>query len=282
MKKIFLLLFFFYLSGSLSCQSFKEEPKGKTLALVNGQKLTEEDIEFELSLAFEDSIPHKAKVEYLNRWIENELLYQEAKRRGLEDNPEVKMRIRQAGKDVMVLSLLKGLITKQTQVSEEEAEKFYEQNKELFRRDREEVRASQILFSTQAQAESAFARIKKGEDFNRLAQELSTDPQAGNSGGDLGYFNLTNMHPVIAKEAFDLQTGMVSTPFRTEMGYHILKVMGRKPKGSLRDFEEVEDRLIVQMIAEKKRETVTNLLEKLKSKAKIERFGWARDSRTTR
>lgn len=282
MKKISIFLFFFYLFSSFSCQSYKEEGKGGVLALVDGQELTEEDIEFELSLVYEDIIPPEVKAEYLNRWIENELLYQEAKRRGLKDKPEVKLRTKQAIKDVMVLSLLREQVANQIQVTEEEAKTFYEQNKEFFRREEEEVRASQILFSTQAQADSAFVRIKKGEDFARLARELSIDPQARSSGGDLGYFNPTSMHPVIVKEAFDLRTGTVSTPFGTEMGYHILKVTDRKPKGSLRDFEEIKDRLIDQMTSRKKSEIIAKLLEKLKSEAKIERFGWAKDSQVTR
>lgn len=274
MKKIsiILILFFFYVFGFVSCQSLKEEDRGEALAVVNGQELTEEDIEFELSLVYQDSIPHQAKQEYLNRWIENELLYQEAKRRGLEDNPEVKMRTSQAIKDVVVLSFLKEQISKQVGISEEEARGVYEQNKELFRREEDEVRASHILLSTQSQADSVYARIKSGEDFSLLAQVLSFDSQTRNRGGDLGYFNFSNMHPAIAKRSFDLQAGKVSAPFKTEMGYHILKVTDKKPKGSLRDFAEVKDRLMNQLLTEKKREAVANLLEELKKKAKIERF----------
>jgi peptidyl-prolyl cis-trans isomerase C len=278
LKKISLFLFFFYLLSTFSCQSLKEESKGKALAVVNGQKLTEEDIKFELSLVYQDSVPHQAKQEYLNRWIENELLYQEAKRRGLEDNPEVKMRSRQAVKDVVVLSFLKEQISKQVGISEEEARSVYEQNKELFRREQDEVKASHILLSTPSQADSVYARIKRGEDFSFLAQVLSLDSQTRNRGGDLGYFSFSNMHPAIAKKAFNLQAGKVSTPFKTEMGYHILKVTDKKPKGSLRDFAEVKDRLVNQLLAEKKREAVANLLDELKNKAKIERFGWAKDS----
>jgi foldase protein PrsA len=210
--------------------------------------------------------------------MENELLYQEAKKRSLEDNPEIKMRAQQAVKDVVVLSFLKSQISNQIQVSEEEAHRVYEQNKELFRREQDEVRASHILLSSQSQADSVYARIKKGEDFGSLAQELSLDSQSRNWGGDLGYFGLSTMHPLIAEKAFDLQVGEVSTPFETEMGYHILKVMDKKPKGSLRGFAEVRNRLINQLLAEKKRGAVTSLLDELKSKAKIEKFGWARDS----
>ncbi|HEX9912959.1 MAG TPA: peptidylprolyl isomerase [candidate division Zixibacteria bacterium] len=280
MKKVTLILLFFSLILSFSCKSSKLEHKGKALVEVNGQKLTEEAINAELFLAFEDSIPRRAKLDYLNRWIENELLYQEAKKRGLDKSPQVKIRIEQAVKDVLVLSLLKDQSIKQIQVSEEEAKKFYEQNRDFFKRDQDEIRASHILFSTQAQAENAFDRIKKGEDFKLLAQELSLDSQTRNSGGDIGYFNLSSMPPVIANVVSELQIGKVSAPFKTEMGFHILKVTDRKPKGSLREFAEIKDKLIAQMSEQKKSEAVTKLLEELKSKAKIEKYDWAKDTLT--
>ncbi|MDP2961032.1 MAG: peptidylprolyl isomerase [candidate division Zixibacteria bacterium] len=207
MKKVTFFLLFFSLILSFSCKSSKLEHKGKALVEVNGQKLTEEAINAEISLAFEDSIPQKAKLDYLNRWIENELLYQEAKKRGLDKSPEVKIRIEQAVKDALVLSLLKDQSIKQIQVSEEEAKKFYEQNRDFFKRDQDEIRASHILFSTQAQAENAYARIKKGEDFKLLAQELSLDSQTRNSGGDIGYFNLSSMPPVIATWPLNSRSG---------------------------------------------------------------------------
>lgn len=278
MKKLTLLLSIFSLLIAFGCQSSQNGTDGKVMAKVNVQELTEEQINAELSLAYGDNIPAQARKDYLNRWIENQLFYEEAKRRGLEKNPEVKERIEQAGKDVMVISLLQGQITKQIQVSEDEARKFYEQNQALFKRDQDEVRASHILFPTREQAGSAYARLKKGEDFKKLAQELSLDSQTKNSGGDIGYFSLSNMHPLIAGAAFNLKVGAFSSPFQTEIGYHILKVTDRKPKGSIREFEEVKDKLIAQMTAEKKNEVVTQLLDELKKKAKIERFGWAKDT----
>ena len=282
MKKLTLLLSIFSLLIAFGCQSSQNSPDGKVMAKVNGQELTEEQINAELSLAYGDNIPVQARKDYLNRWIDNQLFYEEAKRRGLEKNPEVKERIEQAGKDVMVISLLQGQITKQIQISEDEARKFYEQNQALFKRDQDEVRASHILFPTREQAGSAYARLKKGEDFELLARELSLDSLTRNTGGDIGYFSLSNTDPVVARVASGLKTGMVSSPFKTAMGYHILKVTDRKPKGSIRDFEEVKTTLMRQLLQEKRNQTISSLLEELKKKAKIEKFGWAADPQVTR
>jgi len=281
-KTYFLLIFSIWLLSFPGCKSSSQVKEGKVLVKVDGEELTEEGIKAELSLAYGDSIQPGAKLEYLNRWIDNQLLYEEAKRKGLEKLPEVQTRVKQAAKDVTVLSLLNDQIAKNVQISEDVARQYYEQNKDFFKREQEEIRASHILFSSQAQADSASARLKKGEDFKLLARELSLDSLTRNTGGDIGYFSLSNTDPVVARVVSGLQTGKVSQPFRTAMGYHILKVTDRKPKGSIRDFEEVKKSLMGQMLQEKRNQAVSSLLEELKAKAKIQKFGWAADSQVTR
>lgn len=282
MRSYFLIFFLLLLLSLSACKGSDQAQTGKVLANVNGERLTEREIDAELSLAYTDSIPSGARLDYLNRWIDNQLLYEEAQRRGLEKLPEVKLRAGQAVKDVTVLSLLNDQIAKSIQVSEDEARKFYLQNQDFFKRQQEEIRASHILFSSQAQANSAYSRLKKGEDFGLLARELSLDSLTRNTGGDIGYFSLSNTDPLVARVASDLKTGMFSPPFRTGMGYHILKVTDRKPKGSIREFEEVKPALMNQLLQEKRNQAITNLVDELKKKAKIEKFGWAADSQATR
>jgi len=283
MKRTYLILILSVWLLSISgCRSSNQVKEGKALVKVDDEELTEEGLKAELSLAYGDSILPGAKLEYLNRWIDNQLLYEEAKKRGLDKLPEVQIRAKQATKDVTVLSLLNDQIAKNIQISEDDARKFYQQNKDFFKREQEEVRASHILFSSQAQADSASARLKKGEDFELLARELSLDSLTRNTGGDIGYFSLSNTDPVVARVASGLKTGMVSSPFKTAMGYHILKVTDRKPKGSIRDFEEVKTTLMRQLLQEKRNQTISSLLEELKKKAKIEKFGWAADPQVTR
>jgi len=283
MKRTYLLLIFsVWLLSIPGCKSSNQGQAGKVLVKVNGEGLTEEEMKAELSLAYGDSILPGTKLEYLNRWIDNQLLYEEAKRRGLEKLPAVRIRAKQAAKDVTVLSLLNDQIAKNVQISEDEARRFYDQNKDFFKREQEEIRASHILFSSQAQADSASARLKKGEDFNLLVRVLSLDSLTRNTGGDIGYFSLSNTDPAVARVASGLQIGMISPPFKTAMGYHILKVTDRKPKGSIRDFAEVKTTLMSQLLQEKRNQAISSLLEGLKKKAKIEKSGWAADTQLTR
>jgi len=71
-----------------------------------------------------------------------------------------------------------------------------------------------------------YAMIQKGEDFGQLAKDYSEDPGSAAQYGSLGSFSKGQMVPEFEKTAFSMQPGQVSKPFRTDFGWHILKVEG--------------------------------------------------------
>jgi peptidyl-prolyl cis-trans isomerase D len=79
-----------------------------------------------------------------------------------------------------------------------------------------------------------------GADFAALARQYSEDPGSKDSGGDLGWFPRGRMVKEFEDAAFTLSPGQVSGPVRSQFGYHILKLEGRKP-GGLRALAEVHD-----------------------------------------
>ena len=114
---------------------------------------------------------------------------------------------------------------------------------ETYNRLKEDIRASHILVKV---AENALpkdtldaynkimkirARIVKGEDFNKVAAEkgISDDPSAKDNGGDLGYFTALQMVYPFETAAYSTKVGQVSNPVRTRFGYHIIKVVDRRP-----------------------------------------------------
>ena len=128
-----------------------------------------------------------------------------------------------------------------------------------------EVHARHILVPTEAEAKAALARIKAGEDFAKVATELSKDP-AGD-GGDLGWFTKDRMVPEFADAAFKLEPGQVSDPVKSQFGWHIIKVEGKRMK-TFPPFEQVKDQA-ARFVAQKAQ---TALITSLREKAKIERF----------
>lgn len=170
-------------------------------------------------------------------------------------------------------------IKSRIQVSKEEVDAYYEKHADDFNAE-PEVRIQQIRLiippessagevnRIQAQAESILAKIKGGEEFTSLVGLYSQDPTA-QAGGDMGIFKRGELLPAIDEYAFSMKPGEVSPVIRTEGGFHIVKVLGRREPTALSDEErraEVKD----VIFSEKAEEDFKVWIEKLRKKAYIE------------
>lgn len=87
--------------------------------------------------------------------------------------------------------------------------------------------ARHILVSTEAQANELKTAIEKGASFADLAKQHSSCP-SGRQGGDLGSFGPGEMVPEFDKVVFSAPVNEVQGPVRTQFGYHLIEVTGRK------------------------------------------------------
>ena len=88
------------------------------------------------------------------------------------------------------------------------------------------IKCSHILVEKHSEAISLLERIQKGEKFGKLAREFSLDTGSAKRDGNLGYFGRGKMVKEFEKSAFNLQTGQISEPVKTQYGYHIIKRLG--------------------------------------------------------
>ncbi|MFY8217379.1 MAG: peptidylprolyl isomerase, partial [Chthoniobacterales bacterium] len=115
----------------------------------------------------------------------------------------------------------------------------------------------------------ALERAKKGEDFTALAKELSEEPGADQSGGDLGFFTKDRMVPEFAEAAFTQEKDAIGGPVKTDFGFHVIKVTDKKDAGTM-SFDEVKEQLIAFLKDGKRREAVRTVVDGLRSDSKIE------------
>jgi peptidyl-prolyl cis-trans isomerase SurA len=119
--------------------------------------------------------------------------------------------------------------------------------KEAFERKKWDLKASHILvlLDEKATPEDTLAaynkimkirkRLENGEQFDKIAKDVSDDPSAKNNGGDLGYFTVFQMVYAFESAAYGLTPGELSMPVRTRFGYHIIKVTDkRKAMGEIK------------------------------------------------
>lgn len=92
----------------------------------------------------------------------------------------------------------------------------------------EQVWAQHILVPDEALATSIKGKLDAGEDWYKLAAEYSTDEGSKATGGDLGWFNISQMVPEFGEAAFAMEVGETSEPVLSQFGYHIIRVLGHE------------------------------------------------------
>ncbi|MBI5211747.1 MAG: peptidylprolyl isomerase, partial [Nitrospirae bacterium] len=127
---------------------------------------------------------------------------------------------------------------------------------------------SHILVKTEADAKKAYEKLQKGEDFAKIASEMSIDKATAKSGGDIGMFKKGDMKPELEEAAFRLKKGDISKPISLKDGIHIIKVTDAK--GSVMEFEKVKGFVRQKMTAERQREGIDKFIENLKKSYKID------------
>ncbi len=255
-----------------ACKPGGEQSKqqSKTLAEVNGRVITVADLKKEV-----DRLPPylrpmaqslEGRKELLERVVAREIMLEEAKKAGVDKSKDVAERLEDLRKELIVATYLKQKVEKDALVSDEEMKKFYEENKEKFKTGAQ-VKASHILVKGEQDAQSILAQLKSGGSFEELARKNSLDGSAA-KGGDLGWFSSGAMVPEFDAAAFKLKEGEISEVIKTQYGFHIIKVTGKRSAG-FRTFDEVKDQVKAALLPAKQQEVFQKMMEEMKKTAKV-------------
>ncbi|MDR0274975.1 MAG: peptidylprolyl isomerase [Burkholderiaceae bacterium] len=144
----------------------------------------------------------------------------------------------------------------------------------------EEIHARHILIAVakdgsddaqaRAKAEALLNELRKGADFGKLAQEISSDKGSAQRGGDLGFFARGKMVAPFEQAAFDLQKpGDLAGPVKTQYGYHIIELLERKPAAT-KKFEDVLTELKKEIAAKIENQQRQQLWEAADASAQID------------
>ncbi len=101
----------------------------------------------------------------------------------------------------------------------------------------QQVHARHILVATEDQARQVLARLQAGEDFAKVAQEVSLDTGSAANGGDLGWFGRGMMVAPFETASFSLEVGQVSEPVQTQYGFHIIELLEKGLRADAQAFQ---------------------------------------------
>jgi parvulin-like peptidyl-prolyl isomerase len=263
---------------------------GQVLAVVGTGTITVEEFKARLSeqpafvRARFDS-PEK-KRELLDNLIQQELLAQEARRRGVDKDPEIQATLEK----LMVQKLVRTVAESSVgTVEEAEVRKSYEANLDEYRRpervqvshlliaadradpkrEQKKARAVQLLTELKASQGAAGAQV-----FEARARALSDDAASRDQGGDLGARTQEElaalMGPALAEAAFGLRTvGELSGVIETDKGFHLLKLQARQAKTE-QPFESVKSRIENRLLAERRSQALDAFITGMRAQSKVE------------
>ena len=194
--------------------------------------------------------------------IRREILFQEAKKAGLDKKPDIAAQAEAAKQAILIRSYVQDYIKKHP-IEEAQLRADYEKVKAQV--GGTEYKAHHILVKEETEAQSIIDKLKKGEKFAELAKQ-SIDPGSKENGGDLGWAASSNYVKPFADALAALEKGKYTDkPVKSDFGYHVIMLEDTRPT-SFPPFEEVQPRLLQQAQAQQ----ITKMVEGLRTKAKVE------------
>jgi len=258
-------------SSLLLLASCAPPPEEGVLALVNGRQITQTEFETrwgELAEATKARYEKEGgKRRFLDELITRELLLQEARKQGLDQDDAIRDRAQRYREQLILDELLKDRIKAKIELSKEELDAFYEKHAHELLTPLK-VQVSQMLLPNYPAAKDLEKQINQGGDFAKFAQRYSIDGKTRAKGGDLGPYRKDLVIPEVDEVIHTLKPGMVSAPIKTEAGYYLVMITALDKEVIQADLA-VRERLRQELLNEKRRKRFDDVIADIRAKAII-------------
>jgi len=248
---------------SLACRP--KIPENNVAARVGNAILTKDALKNKM---ISEGINPDQQNEFIEKWVNGELLVLEARKQGLDKTPEIQEEINNLENEILVHKLLEKIFAEQIRFSDEDMNSYYEKNKNLFAVAEEEVHVLHILTKTQYDASQALQEIRAGKVFEEVAKVRSIDTFR-EKGGDMGFIKRTDVIPEMVRIAFTTPEGAVSPVFSSSHGFHVLKVVKKYKPGDIQEFRDARNDILQRLRVNKERSIYMDLLYQLQNKYKV-------------
>ncbi len=235
--------------------------------IFDGKELTLGQIEFlgpGLSYAMVEDIA--------NFWLDTQLLYEEAVKRGIDKDEKAKFLADMSYKKTIASNLLEA-VRNDAKVTDEEVRKYYEENKESDSSLKEPVYLSfsHITLNSLEEVNSVLKRINAGEDISALAKELSTASDA-QKGGKAHKFQENTVRSRFGDDflnaLLNATEGRIVGPVKNKDGRYEIAGHEGKRAAKIKDFEKVKQMIRANLENQAGKKTVDDLVNGLKENAK--------------
>lgn len=247
-------------AGSSPRSAGKRAVAETVMVRIGTEKITPATVQARL-----DELPDQVRSQFSNpegrqrlleRLVEEKVWLLASLKHGVAARPEVQRQLESQRRDLLIRTYVNELMAQSAQPSDSEAKVYYEEHKTDYR-----MPATATISHIQLKTESEAKRVKqlaksKSSDWKALATKYSTDSLTRVGGGSLGMvthegvFGSLGSQPALAESAFALGEGKIGGPYRTEKGWHVIKVDAVKAE-TVRPFEQVRGGIVRQLASKR-------------------------------
>jgi peptidyl-prolyl cis-trans isomerase C len=237
----------------------------KSAATVNGVSIPQSRVDMRIKIATSQG---QADTPELRRAVRDDLislevLAQEAKKKGLDKDPEVIQQIELANQSVLVSAFVQDY-ARNHPISEDQLKQEYDKLKVNL--GSKEYKARHILVDSEAEAKSIIAELGKKGKFDKIAKAKSKDAGSADKGGELDWAVPTNFVPPFASALTSLKKGAYTKePVKSQYGWHVIKLDDVRDL-KIPSFEELKPQIQQRL----QQQSIQEYVADLRSKAKIE------------
>ena len=238
--------------------------KGKAFATVNGQPISQTVYNAFVAEQKAQGAPDSPELQNAvkEELVRREILAQEAKKKGMDKNPNIQGQIELAKQAVLIRAYLSDYV-KANPISEAQLKAEYDVIKNNL--GSTEYKSRHVLVEKEEEAKAIIAKLDKGEKFSELAKQ-SKDPGSKDKGGELGWSSPSSYVKPFGEALAKLKKGeYTKTPVQSDFGYHVIQLDDSRPANPP-PFDQVKP----QMQQRASQQQIETLVKELRSKAKVD------------
>ncbi len=240
----------------------------KTIVTLGKDKLGGKILEQRVPQEFRGVIEKKQWLDFVNGWVESQLLATEAEKLGALSDPRVKMRLEEAKQQILIEFLRENVIAPSITITDEDIEKYFFANQADFVRETDEIHALHIVVNNSAAADSIKRFLNADSSFNSIAKRYSLEYSITDS-CDIGWFSKNDIVPEFSAQVFKAKPGEFVGPLSFGGKFHFFFIADYEAEGSVSPIEIVSEQVRRIVFQTKFNERIHAVADSLRTEATI-------------
>jgi len=249
-------------------QQQQEEP---VVALINGRAITQAEFDLrwqELSDATRTRYEKDGgKRRFLDELVTRELLLQEARRRGIDQDDTIRDKTQRYKEQLILDELLKGKLQSKVEITQKELDAYFKAHADELL-DPLKVQVSLMLLPNLYAAKDLESQVNQGGSFVNFAKRYSIHEKSKANGGDLGPYRKGLVGPEIDEVIHSIKPGLISAPIKTDDGYYLVRITPLDKETIEADLA-TQERLRQELLADKRRRRFEDVIADIRANATV-------------